>query len=63
MSLSHAVELLDDPTVVDAPTAQNYYRRNAAIDRYSFETEQAIEIELKIDKELRLWVSGRERLR
>jgi hypothetical protein len=53
--LSHAVELLNEPTVIDATTAQNYYRRNAAIDRYSFETEEAIEIELKIDKELRQW--------
>ena len=53
--LSHAVELLNQPTVTDATTAQNYYRRNAAIERYSFETEEAIEIELKIDKELRQW--------
>ena len=53
--LSHAVELLNVPTVIDATTAQNYYRRNAAIERYSFETEEAIEIELKIDKELRQW--------
>ena len=41
---------------VDATTAQNYYRRNAAIERLQpFETEEAIEIELKIDKELRQW--------
>jgi len=53
--LNHAVELLDVPTVIDATTPQNYCRRNAAIERYSFETEEAIEIELKIDKELRQW--------
>ena len=53
--LSHAVELLNEPNVVDATTAHNFYRRNAAIDRYSLETEAAIEIELKIDKELRQW--------
>ena len=53
--LSHAVELFNVPTVIDATTARNYYRRNAAIERYSFETEEAIEIELKIDKELRQW--------
>jgi hypothetical protein len=53
--LSHAVELLNEPNVVDATTAHNFYRRNAAIDRYNLETEAAIEIELKIDKELRQW--------
>jgi hypothetical protein len=57
--LSHAVELLNEPTVVDATTAQNFYRRNAAIEKYSFETEAAIEIELKIDKELRRWANQR----
>ena len=53
--LSHALELLNEPGVVDDTTAQNFYRRNAAIERYNFETEAAIEIELKIDKELRQW--------
>ena len=57
--LSHAVELLNEPTVVDATTAQNFYRRNVAIERYNFETEAAIEIELKIDKELRQWAKQR----
>jgi hypothetical protein len=57
--LSHAVELLNEPTVVDATTAHNFYRRNAAIERYSVETEEAIEIELKIDKELRQWARRR----
>jgi hypothetical protein len=53
--LSHAVELLNEPTIVDATTAQNFYRRNAAVERYNFETEEAIKIELKIDKELHQW--------
>ncbi len=57
--LSHAVELLSDPTVVDRNTAHNFYQRSAAIERYYFETQAAIEIELKIDKELREWAKRR----
>ena len=53
--LTHAVELLNEPGVVDANTAHNFYQRSAAIDRYYFETQEAIDIELKIDKELRQW--------
>ena len=52
---SHAVELLNEPGVVDGNTAHNFYHRSAAIDRYNFETQEAIETELKIDKELRQW--------
>ena len=57
--LSHAIELLNEPTVVDANTAHNFYQRSAAVERYNFETQAAIEIELKIDKELREWAKRR----
>ena len=55
--LSHAV--LNEPTVVDGNTAHNFYQRVAPTERYSFETQAAIEIELKIDKELRQWANQR----
>ena len=57
--LQHAVELLSEPSVVDSNPAHNFYHRAAAIDRYIFETQAAIEIELKIDKELREWAKRR----
>jgi hypothetical protein len=57
--LSHAVELLTEPTVVDGNTAHNFYQRVAPTEGYSFETQAAIEIELKIDKELRQWANQR----
>ena len=57
--LRHAVELLNEPTVVDGNTAHNFYQRVAPTESYSFETEEAIEIELKIDKELRQWAKQR----
>ena len=53
--LSHAMELLSEPTVVDGSTAHNFYQRSAAIERYNFETQRAIDTELKIEKELRRW--------
>jgi hypothetical protein len=53
--LRHAVELLNEPGVVDDNTAHNFYQRSAAIERYNFETQEAIDTELKIDKELRQW--------
>jgi hypothetical protein len=57
--LKHAVELLDEPRVVDSNTAHNFYQRSAAIERYNFETQAAIEIELKVDKDLREWAKRR----
>jgi hypothetical protein len=56
--LQHAVELLSEPGVVDAITAHNFYQRSAAIQRYNFETQEAINTELKIDEELRRWAKG-----
>lgn len=54
--LKHAIELLSDPTIVDSTSAQNFYHRGAAPkELYSFETEAAIETELRVDKELREW--------
>jgi len=57
--LSHAIELLNEPKVVDGNTAHNFYQRSAAVERYNFETQEAIETELKIDKELRDWAERR----
>jgi hypothetical protein len=57
--LSHAIELLTEPKVVDTNTAHNFYQRSAAVERYNFETQAAIDIELKIDKELREWAKRR----
>jgi hypothetical protein len=57
--LKHAVELLSEPSVVDSNTAHNFYQRGVAIERYNFETQAAIDIELKIDKELREWAKRR----
>jgi hypothetical protein len=55
--LMHAIELLREPTVVDGNTAHNFYQRVAPTDRdrYSFETQAAIETELMVAKELREW--------
>ena len=54
--LKHAIELLSDPTIIDSTSAQNFYHRGAAPkELYSFETEAAIETELRVDKELREW--------
>jgi hypothetical protein len=55
--LTHAIEVLSEPTVVDGNSAHNFFQRMAPIDRdrYSFETQAAIETALMVDKELRAW--------
>ena len=61
--LTHAIEVLREPAVVDGNSAHNFFQRVAPTDRdrYSFETQAAIETELIVDKELREW-SRRRRL-
>jgi hypothetical protein len=61
--LTHAIEVLREPTVVDGNSAHNFFQRVAPTnrDRYNFETQAAIETELIVDKELREW-SKRRRL-
>jgi hypothetical protein len=54
--LKHALELLNEPTVVNQGTAHNFYQRIAPRRGYSFETQAAVEVGLKIDGELRRWV-------
>jgi hypothetical protein len=51
--LKHALELLNEPTVVNNSTAHNFYQRIAPRRGNSFETQAAVEIGLKIDGELR----------
>ena len=53
--LRHAVEVLSDPGFVDTNSARLFYELAARTERYSFETEAAIETELKVDRELRAW--------
>jgi hypothetical protein len=53
--LQHAIELLSEPGVVDTNSARLFYERVARTERYFFETEAAIETELKVDRELRAW--------
>ena len=53
--LKHALELLNEPTVVNYGTAHNFYQRIAPRRGSSFETQAAVEIGLKIDRELRRW--------
>jgi hypothetical protein len=53
--LTHAVELLGDPSVADSTSAKNFYHRGAPKETYTFETQAAIETELRVDKELREW--------
>ena len=53
--LKHALELLNEPTVVNHSTAHNFYQRIAPRRGLSFETQAAVEIGLKIDGELRRW--------
>src|SRR4029453_2899791 len=38
--LRPALELLNEPGIVDRNTAHNFYQRSAAIDRYYFETQE-----------------------
>jgi hypothetical protein len=54
--LRHAVELLSDPTIADSTAAQNFYHRGAPKETYAFETQAAIETELRVDEELREWL-------
>jgi hypothetical protein len=53
--LSHALELLRDPGVVDARSAQLFYLSTVPTERLAFETTNAIRIELQIGSELRQW--------
>ena len=53
--LKHALELLNEPTAVNHATAHNFYERFAPKRGSSFETKAAVEVGLKIDRELRRW--------
>ena len=53
--LTHALELLNEPTAVNHATAHNFYQRVAPRRGHSFVTQAAVEIGLKIDGELRRW--------
>jgi hypothetical protein len=53
--LQHAIEVLSEPGVVDTDSARLFYERVARTERPSFETEVAIETELRVDGELRDW--------
>jgi hypothetical protein len=57
--LKHALELLNEPTVVDLDTAHNFFQRIAPRRGLSFETQAAIETGLKIDGELQQWAKSR----
>jgi hypothetical protein len=56
--LKHALELLNEPTVVNYSTAHNFFQRIAPRRGLAFETQAAIEIGLKIDRELRRWAKS-----
>ena len=51
--LKHALEMLNEPAVVNNSTAHNFYQRIAPRRGNSFETQAAVQIGLKIDGELR----------
>jgi hypothetical protein len=51
--LSHALELLRNPGVVDARSARLFFDLNVPTERLAFETTNAIQIEWQIDRELR----------
>jgi len=53
--LRHVLEVLNEPTAVDADSIRIFYERTRPTQRMSFETEAAIETELKIDGELRAY--------
>jgi hypothetical protein len=53
--LKHALELLNEATVVNHSTAYNFYQHMAPRRGSTFETQAAVEIGLKIDGELRRW--------
>jgi hypothetical protein len=56
--LKHALELLNEPTVVNENTAHNFFQRIAPRRGLSFETQAAVEIGLKIDRELQQWAKS-----
>ena len=53
--LRHVLEVLSEPGAVDAYSIRIFYERIAPTERYSFETQAAIETELKIADELRAY--------
>jgi hypothetical protein len=53
--LQHVLEVLNEPSAVDADSIRIFYERTAPTERLSFETQAAIETELKIDGELRAY--------
>ena len=55
--LRHVLEVLSEPSAVDADSIRIFYERIAPTERYSFETQAAIETELKIDGELRAYAT------
>jgi hypothetical protein len=59
--LQHALELLNEPTVVNYSTAHNFFERTAPKRGNSFETQAAVKVGLKIDGELRRWAETRAR--
>jgi hypothetical protein len=61
--LRHAVELLSDPAIADSTSAQNFYHRGQPKETYTFETDAAIETELRVDKELREWQRKQQKSR
>ena len=53
--LRHVLEVLNEPSAVDADSIRIFYERIAPTERYSFETQAAIQTELKIADELRAY--------
>lgn len=56
--LRHVLEVLSEPGAVDADSIRIFYERIAPTERLSFETQAAIETELKIDSELRAYAGA-----
>ena len=53
--LHHVLEVLREPSAVDSTSIRLFFERIAPTERLSFETQGAIETELKVDRELRQW--------
>ena len=53
--LHHVLEVLREPSAVDSATIRLFFERIAPTERLSFETQGAIETELRIAGELRAW--------
>jgi hypothetical protein len=53
--LHHVLEVLREPGAVDSTTIRLFYERVAPTERLSFETQGAIETELKVAGDLRQW--------